>query len=93
MATYSFNRNLHATLAAGVLDTVTMATDFDQVEIINLSANPLYFKVNAPADFAARAADTEVLPGSSAAIVAAPGRKTTIKLISALGGDYSVAAR
>lgn len=93
MATYSFNKNLHATLAAGVIDTVTMATDFDQMEIINLSANPLYFKVNATTDFAPRDADTEILPGHSAAVVRAPGRKTTVKLVSAVGGDYSVAAR
>lgn len=93
MAAYGFNRTLHKTLAAGVVDTVTMNTDFDAVEIMNLSPDPMYFKVNPVADFAPRDNDTEVLPGYSSATVAAPGRKTTIKIVSAIGGDYSMAAR
>lgn len=93
MATYSFRLSKHTTLAAGVVDVVTMEVDYTGVEVVNLSGSPIYFKVNSETDPTVRGDNTEVIPPYSSVITPMPGRVSVIKLISATAADYSVAAR
>jgi hypothetical protein len=46
MTNYTATIAKHATLAAGVVDTVTLSNDYDSVEVFNRGGGEIYFTTN-----------------------------------------------
>lgn len=87
-------KGAHHTLTAGVVDTVTFALAFDQLEILNRDGSAeIYFTVDGSAP-SVGGGNSFVLPASvGAAIVGiSTSGGTVVKLISAGTPAYSVSA-
>lgn len=88
MASYSVNRAKHATLAAGVVDTVTITNDYPLIEIENRDLNnDLWFTIDGSVP--AAGADDVLHLGPSMALTI-PTKHKPAKLISTSGAAYSV---
>lgn len=95
MASYTMatgDKAAHHSLVAATVDTVTMANDFDQVEVLNRDgAAEIYFTVDGSAPTVG-GANCQVLPaciGAAICGVASSGN-TVVRLISAGTPAYSV---
>lgn len=104
MASYTVTSAKHATLAAGVVDTVTITTDISGVEILNRGADLIYFTTTGatptvggdntyvvPAGGALRIDTTETIGAPSSGGNPAT-LSTAVKLISGSATAYSVSA-
>lgn len=93
MASYAVIRSKHATLSAGVVDTVTFASEWHAIEVLNRSrdaAHLVYFRCDGAAPtvtgedaFVVRAGETLALNLFGSGVV---------KLVSPSSPDYSVTA-
>lgn len=95
MATYSATIAKHATLTAGLVDTVTFDREVQTVEILNRGASELYFTTDGSTPVVNGDNNYVVLAGS-ALKVSNDGtwddRMTVVKLVSSVGIAYSVTA-
>lgn len=81
---------LYATLSASTVATKTVAGSFEQIEVINLGSDPIYFTVDGTTP-TVQGDDTHVCPGGQWVRVEGPrGSSTAVKLISAGAPDYGV---
>lgn len=90
MAAYSAALVKHATLAAATVDTVTLGSDANRVEVYNRGTGDLYFTVSGGTPTVA--GDDCYIASSGAALqVDVPtAGNTVVKLISAAAVPYSV---
>jgi hypothetical protein len=91
VATYSGAASQHQTLAATVVDTVTLDADYDYVEVLNrASSGDIYFRVDGTAPTVAGAGCYVVQPGQSLQVLVKSPGNTVVKLISSATPPYSV---
>lgn len=93
MASYEENRAVHKTLTSTTVDTVTLASRADSVEVINRTGTePLYVTVDGSTPTAAGDDTHIVMPGGFKEIpVPAAGSSIVVKIIGS-GNAYSVEA-
>ena len=101
MAAYSVQSAKHATLAAGVVDTVTLASFGQVIEVVNRSvADDLSFTFGAVAadvpNPTALGDNVYLVPAGRSLVVSWPvassGASAVVKLISAAAAPFSVQA-
>lgn len=85
----------HQTLVANAIDTVTFATDYQFVEVLNRDAtNLIYFTADGSAPAIAADGTDVVSPGDSLKVPASVDtntpNSTVVKLISAGAAAYSI---
>lgn len=90
MTSYTVSTAKHATLAAGVVDTVTLGQDFNNVEVANHGAAAIYFTTEGATPTVAGDNTYQVAPGGALVVQPASGGNTVVKLISSGATAYSV---
>lgn len=91
MASYSVAQSKHATLVAATVDTVTLAAEYPEVEVVNRSATTtdlLFFTLDGSTP-AALGDNSFVVRAGEVLRVSTVGSKT-VKLVSATTPAYSV---
>jgi hypothetical protein len=90
VTTYTANVSKHATLTANTVDTVTLASDFNAVEVLNRGTTELYFTVDGSMP-TVQGNDTLVLTAGAALSATSPlTTATVVNLISSAATAYSV---
>jgi hypothetical protein len=94
VATFTVKSAKHATLAANTVDTVTLQSDFREVEVLNRGGTELFFTVNGSAPSVTGDNCFVVLAGGALAVPAweVLDGATVVKLISASSCAYSVSS-
>ena len=91
MGTYNKTLSTHQTLGVTAVDTVTLASHYQQVEVLNRSTSgvDIYCRVdgNAPT---VGGDDCIIVPAGSAATIETPGTSTSVQLIASTSCPYSV---
>ena len=92
MATNTANRAQHATLTPDTVDTVTLGSNWANVEVLNRSTSGwITFNVNSSSSPVIGADETYVVGPGSAVVVPTPSpTPTVVKLICASANEYSV---
>lgn len=93
MASYSAARAVHKTLTGTTVDTVTLASSADSVEVINRSGtDPLYVTVNGDVPTAAGDNTHIVLAGGFKEIPVPPTGSSIVVKVIGNGNAYTVEA-
>lgn len=91
MAAYSGARTQHQTLATNTADTVTLDSDYDNVEVLNrATSGDIYFRVDGTAPTVGGAGSFIVTPGQALQVSVGSAGNTVVKLISSAATAYSV---
>jgi hypothetical protein len=91
MASYTATSAKHATLGASTVDTVTLGSDCNNVEVYNRAATvDIYFTVNGATPTVAGDNTYAVGPGTALLVSVPTSGATVVKLISTGANAYSV---
>jgi hypothetical protein len=91
MATYSAARAKHFTMTAAVVDTVTLAADYNSVRILNRGNGTIFVRADG-VDPVVNGDNLDVIPPGQSLAVRTPGPTTEVRLISAEGTVATVIA-
>jgi hypothetical protein len=90
VASYTANSVTHQTLAAATVDTVTLALDFNQVEVLNRGTTDIYFTADGTTPTVGGNDCQIVLAGGGVKVDVPTAGATVVKLISSGTPAYTV---
>jgi hypothetical protein len=90
MASYTANAIKHPTLTASTVDTVTLGSDFNRVEVLNRGASDIYFTADKSTPTVGGDDCFIALAGGGLQVDVPTAGSTTVKLISSGAPAYTV---